>query len=81
MSSKDKSLIVLGSGIGGMAAASTLAFSGYNVTILEKCSTFGGKAGLLIKEGFNFDTGPSLLTLPDWIDEAFFFVIKSKRLL
>ena len=79
MSSKDKSLVVLGSGIGGMAAASTLAFSGYNVTILEKCSTFGGKAGLLIKEGFNFDTGPSLLTLPDWIDEAFLFCNKNPR--
>ena len=75
----DKSLIVLGSGIGGMTAASTLAFAGYDVTILEKSSTFGGKAGIICKEGYNFDTGPSLLTLPDWIDEVFHYCEKNPR--
>lgn len=79
MSSKDKNLIVLGSGIGGMTAASTLAHAGYNVRILEKSSTFGGKAGVLSHNGYNFDTGPSLLTLPDWIDEAFSYCNKNPR--
>ena len=77
--SSNKSFIVLGSGIGGMAAASTLAYAGYEVTILEQSSTYGGKAGLINKNGYNFDTGPSLLTLPDWIDEVFNYCNKNPR--
>ncbi|MBA09422.1 MAG: phytoene dehydrogenase [Flavobacteriaceae bacterium] len=79
MKSSNKSFIVLGSGIGGMAAASTLAYAGYEVTILEQSSTYGGKAGLINKNGYNFDTGPSLLTLPDWIDEVFNYCNKNPR--
>ena len=79
MKSNNKSFIVLGSGIGGMAAASTLAYAGYEVTILEQSSTYGGKAGLINKNGYNFDTGPSLLTLPDWIDEVFNYCNKNPR--
>ena len=77
--STNKSFIVLGSGIGGMAAASTLAFAGYKVTILEKSSTYCGKAGIISKDGYIFDTGPSLLTLPDWIDEVFKHCNKNPR--
>ena len=77
--STNKSFIVLGSGIGGMAAASTLAFAGYEVTILEKSFSYGGKAGIISKDGYIFDTGPSLLTLPDWIDEVFKHCNKNPR--
>ena len=39
----------------------------------------GGKASLLVKDGFSFDMGPSLLTLPEWIDEIFTFCSKNPR--
>ena len=61
---KSKSVVVIGAGIGGMSAAIMLAGKGFQVTVLEKNSHAGGKLNLLETEGFRFDLGPSIFTLP-----------------
>jgi diapolycopene oxygenase len=61
---KSKHVVVIGAGLGGMSAAIMLARSGFRVTILEKNSHFGGKLNQLQTEGFSFDLGPSIFTLP-----------------
>ena len=62
---------ILGSGIGGMSCAAVLANNGFEVTILEQNNYFGGKAHRISEQGFEFDTGPCLLTYPEWFDELF----------
>ena len=57
-------VVVIGAGMGGMAAAARLSVKGHEVTILEQGDTHGGKLGSFRRDGFVFDTGPSLLTLP-----------------
>lgn len=57
-------VVVIGSGIGGLAVAARLRVRGHEVNVLEQSNTFGGKAGSFARDGFVFDTGPSLLTLP-----------------
>ena len=50
--------------MGGMATAARLSTQGHSVSVLEQSSTYGGKVGSVEHDGFRFDTGPSLLTLP-----------------
>ena len=57
-------VVVVGAGLGGLAAAARLAASGHEVTVCEQAATTGGKLGRYARDGFAFDTGPSLLTLP-----------------
>ena len=57
-------VVVIGSGLGGLAAAARLATLGHQVTVCEQADRVGGKVGVFSREGFTFDTGPSLLTLP-----------------
>jgi diapolycopene oxygenase len=57
-------VVVIGAGLGGMSAAIMLARGGCQVTILEKNSHLGGKLNVLDTQGFKFDLGPSILTLP-----------------
>lgn len=57
-------IVVVGAGMGGLAAAARLRVKGHDVTICEQSATFGGKLGSVTRDGFTFDTGPSLLTLP-----------------
>jgi len=66
-----RKVVVIGSGIGGLASAIRLATAGYNVEIFEKNSFFGGKIGEYRTNGYRFDMGPSLLTLPELINELF----------
>ena len=66
-----KSVGVIGAGIGGMSAAIRLAGSGYKVTVFEKNPIAGGKAGSTGFDGFRFDTGPSLLTMTEVLNELF----------
>jgi phytoene desaturase len=55
---------VIGGGLGGLAAACTLAARGHSVTLFERNSWAGGKAAVLEQEGFRFDMGPTILTIP-----------------
>ncbi len=61
---RKKHVAVIGAGLGGMSAAIMLARSGFQVTIFEKNSQVGGKLNLLQTQGFSFDLGPSIFTLP-----------------
>ncbi|MFO1060110.1 MAG: phytoene desaturase family protein [Dongiaceae bacterium] len=64
MSSTSASLVVIGAGLGGLAAACTLAARGHRVTLLERNPWLGGKAAVLSEAGFRFDMGPTILTVP-----------------
>ncbi len=57
-------IVVIGAGLGGLAAAARLAATGHAVTVCEQSDVIGGKLGRYERDGFVFDTGPSLLTLP-----------------
>jgi phytoene desaturase len=57
-------VIVIGAGMGGMTAAARLAAKGHDVLVLEASDQAGGKCRSETIDGFTFDTGPSLLTLP-----------------
>jgi phytoene dehydrogenase-like protein len=62
---------VVGSGIGGLAAAIRLALKGYSVIVFEKAAYAGGKIAQIEDEGYRFDMGPSLFTLPSLVYELF----------
>ena len=66
-----KKAIVIGSGFSGLAASSFLAKDGWNVTVIEKHSTPGGRARQLKDEGFIFDMGPSWYWMPDVFERYF----------
>ena len=57
-------VVVVGAGIGGMAAAARLRVKGHPVTVLESAPTWGGQLGSFRRDGFAFDTGATMLTLP-----------------
>ncbi len=63
--------LVLGGGFAGLSAAIHLALAGFEVTLLEGHAEAGGKAGEITGEGFRFDTGPSVLTLPGVLEGVF----------
>lgn len=62
---------VIGGGLGGLAAACTLAARGYSVVLLEKNSWLGGKAAVAHERGYRFDMGPTILTLPSVLRRIF----------
>ena len=62
---RNKRVVVIGAGLGGMSAAIMLASNGFQVTILEKNAQVGGKLNQLQTKGFSFDLGPSIFTLPE----------------
>jgi len=64
-------IAVVGGGLGGLAAACTLAARGYRVTLFERNDWLGGKAAVLEAEGFHFDMGPTILTLPSVLKRIF----------
>ncbi|WP_168701418.1 phytoene desaturase family protein [Gordonia paraffinivorans] len=64
-------IIVIGAGVGGLAAAMRLQHAGHDVTVLEQFDRVGGKLGVIEHDGFVFDTGPSLLTMPHVLTELF----------
>ena len=63
-------VVVVGAGLAGLSAALRLTGAGRKVTVVERESVPGGRNGLLNKNGFAFDTGPSVLTMPDLIADA-----------
>ncbi|MEO8933548.1 MAG: phytoene desaturase family protein [Xanthomarina sp.] len=68
---KTKKIVIIGSGFSSLSAACYLASQGYDVTVLEKNDTVGGRARQLKKEGFTFDIGPTFYWMPD-VFERFF---------
>ncbi len=66
-----KSISIIGAGLGGLSAAIRLAYKGFEVNVFEKNAFPGGKAGSFELNGYRFDTGPSLLTMPFVIKELF----------
>ncbi|MGJ5750907.1 phytoene desaturase family protein [Streptomyces puniciscabiei] len=57
-------IAVIGAGMGAMAAAARLAVAGHRVVVYERTDTYGGAVRRFERDGFGFDTGPGLLTLP-----------------
>ncbi len=63
-------VVVVGAGVGGLAVAGRLAAGGHHVTLCEAAPTTGGKLGTETVDGFTWDTGPSLLTWPELLQET-----------
>lgn len=69
--SKKYQAAVIGSGLGGLAAAIRLQSSGYQVTVFEKRDLPGGRAYVYKQDGFTFDAGPTVITAPHCLEELF----------
>ncbi len=66
-----KTALVIGAGMGGLAASARLARAGYRVTVLEKGARPGGRVLTIDREGYHFDTGPTLFLMPAVFAETF----------
>jgi phytoene desaturase len=64
-------VVVIGAGLGGLSAAAHLSKGGHDVTIVEREALPGGRAGMVIRDGFRLDNGPTVLTMPNLLEEAF----------
>ena len=64
-------VVVIGSGLAGLSSACVLAARGHRVTLLEKNDWFGGKAAVHQEDGYRFDMGPTILTLPSVLKRVF----------
>jgi phytoene desaturase len=69
--SKAPTAVVIGTGFGGLAAAIRLSVKGYSVQMLEKLDAPGGRAYVHKQDGFTFDAGPTIITLPHLSEELF----------
>lgn len=66
-----KNVVVIGGGLGGLSAAISLRQSGYRVSLYEQNRHIGGKLNRLEQDGFGFDLGPSILTMPHIFERLF----------
>jgi phytoene desaturase len=64
-------VIVVGAGLGGLSAALHLRGRGHDVLVVERAERPGGRAGLLERAGYRFDTGPTVFTMPGLLRDAF----------
>ncbi len=64
-------ILVVGAGVGGLSAAARLSKAGFQVEVIEKGAGPGGRCGSLQINGFRFDTGPTLLLMPEVLEEIF----------
>lgn len=71
MQSKNKKIIIVGAGPGGLAISMLLANAGLNVTVLEKQDQVGGRTGQIKQDGFTFDIGPTFFLYPPVIEKVF----------
>lgn len=74
-----KAAIIIGAGIAGLATAIRLAVIGYKVTVFEANNYAGGKLSEFENDGYRFDAGPSLFTMPQYVDELFTLAGKNPR--
>lgn len=70
VSGRTDRVVIVGAGLAGLACALHLAAAGREVTVVERAAVPGGRAGRLTRDGYQFDTGPAVLTMPELIDEA-----------
>ncbi|MEM6973106.1 MAG: phytoene desaturase [Pseudomonadota bacterium] len=71
--------VVIGSGLGGLATAIRLGARGYRVTVLERLDCPGGRARVFRQDGFTFDAGPTIITLPQMLDELWAIAGRSRE--
>ena len=75
----NKKCAVIGAGISGIAASIRMRNKGYDVTVFEANSFPGGKLSSETRDGYRFDMGPSVFTMPQYVDELFILSGKSPR--
>ncbi len=68
---KNKNVVIIGAGIASLATAIRLRSAGYEVTVFEANDYPGGKLTAFSKQGYRFDMGPSLFTMPHFIEDLF----------
>ena len=66
-----KTAIVIGAGIAGLAAAARLQSKGYQVSVFEHRPYAGGKLTQIMVGDYRFDAGPSIFTMPEYVEEVF----------
>jgi phytoene desaturase len=66
-----KTALVIGAGIGGIAAAARLARNGFQVTVIEKNEQPGGRCNQIVRDGHRFDVGPTLFLMPEVFAETY----------
>ncbi|GAA2944910.1 phytoene desaturase [Streptomyces enissocaesilis] len=64
-------VVVVGAGLAGLSAALHLLGAGRRVTVVERDTQPGGRAGRVDRGGYRFDTGPTVLTMPELVEDAF----------
>ncbi|MGE4542111.1 MAG: 1-hydroxycarotenoid 3,4-desaturase CrtD [Bacteroidales bacterium] len=76
---KTKQAVIIGAGIAGIASAIRLSVKGYQVTVFEANDYAGGKLTAFEQDGYRFDAGPSLFTMPHYVDALFTLAGKNPR--
>ncbi len=66
---RDRRAIVIGAGLGGLAAAMRLGAKGYDVTVLDKLDRVGGRGSSITQDGHRFDLGPTIVTVPQVFED------------
>lgn len=75
----NRTCAVIGAGVSGLGAAIRMRNKGYKVTVFEANSFPGGKCSSETKDGYRFDMGPSVFTMPQYVDELFILSGKNPR--
>ncbi len=71
MDSAQRTAIIIGAGVGGLSAAIRLAAAGWQVTVVEQNPQVGGKMSEITRDGFRWDTGPSVITMRHVLEDLF----------